>query len=57
MLPEQMSPWHLPSVNPQSAGGEGGPNMPIENKKGYISATECLLDLKQGCKFKFVGCL
>ena len=34
-----------------------GGNWPIENKNSYISGTECPIDLKPGCKFKFVRCL
>ena len=41
-------------LNPQPAGG--GANWPTENQKNYISGTECPIDLKPGCKFKFVSC-
>ena len=35
----------------------GGANLPTENQKGYIFGTECRIDLKPGCKFKFFCCL
>ena len=31
--------------------------MPTEDKKGFISASDCRIDHKLGCKFKFVRCL
>ena len=35
----------------------GGGNWLIENQNSYISGTDCPIDLKSGCKFKFVSCL
>ena len=35
----------------------GGGHWPIETQNSYISATDCPIDLKQGCKLKFVRCL
>ena len=35
----------------------GGAKWPTANQKRYISGTECPIDLKPGCKFKFLSCL
>ena len=35
----------------------GGAKWPAANLKRYISGTECPIDLKPGCKFKFLSCL
>ena len=40
-------------VNPQHARG----SYPNENKKGYYFEIECRIDVKPGCKFKFLCCL
>ena len=40
-----------PSVNPQKPGGA---KWPTANQKRYISGTEFPIDLKPGCKFKFL---
>ena len=42
-------------VNPQPAGGGG--HWLIENQNSYIYGTKCPIDLKSGCKFKFLSCL
>ena len=46
--------YHL-YINPQKTGG--GAKWPAANLKRYISGTECPIDLKPGCKFKFLSCL
>ena len=38
------------------ASGRGGAKWPTANQKRYISGTECPIDLKPGCKFKFLCC-
>ena len=35
----------------------GGAKLPTANLKDYFSATECPIDLKPSCIFKFVRCL
>ena len=42
-------------LNPQKT--VGGAKWPAANLKRYISGTECPIDLKPGCKFKFLSCL
>ena len=42
-------------LNPQNAGGWRGGG--IENPKAHFSGTSCRIDLKPGCKYKFVRCL
>ena len=41
-------------ISPQKPGGA---KWPAANLKRYISGTECPIDLKPGCKFKFLSCL
>ena len=36
---------------------QGGANMPQRFSNAYSSGTESRIDLKPGCKFKFVRCL
>ena len=43
------------SINPQTMGGGG--NWPTRNLKCYISGTECWVDFKPGCQYKFSRCL
>ena len=43
--------------NPNHVEGEGGGKWPAANRNNYSSATECLIDLKPCCIFKFVHCL
>ena len=42
-------------LQPSTCGG--GAYWPIENQNSYISGTKSPIDLKPGCKFKFVSCL
>jgi len=42
-------------LNPNQAGG--GANLPHRFSNAYSSGTEIRIDLKPGCKFKFVRCL
>ena len=44
----------LHRLNPQKPGGA---KWPTANQNRYISGTECPIDLKPGCKFKFLCCL
>ena len=48
--------WVEPGVNPNQGGG-GQICPPPLGKNLYISGTKSRIDLKPGCKFKFVVCL
>ena len=49
--------FHILFLGPSKHGRGRGGNWPIENQKGYFSGTECQIDLKPGCRFKFLRCL
>ena len=45
------------AFNPNQAGGAGGgANMPHRLSNAYSFGTESRIDLKPGCKFKFIRC-
>ena len=43
-------------VSPNSCGGRGRKHTPLSENRDY-SGTKCTIDLKPGCKVKFVRCL
>ena len=47
--------WTVQLFNPNHTGG--GAKWPTANLNDYFSATECPIDLKPSCIFKFVRCL